>query len=107
MEESIFNQEKKGENSLKILNPTAVLKYEPVPPAKRLKDLRNKKIGFFWNSKARGDVALNRVRELLSERFEGMSFEWFRTGPIQGASEEWFENVRNSGVNGVVASTGD
>ena len=94
-------------HSLSVLNPVAVREFKPMSPAKRLKDLKNRKIGLYWNYKARGDIALSRVKELLSERFEGMSFEWFETGPTQKAPEEWFEVVRKSGVDGVVATTGD
>ncbi len=100
-------QKGKSEFSLNVLNPTAIRKFRPLSPAKRLEDLRNKKIGLYWNTKAHGDVALNRVKELLSERFEGVSFQWFKTGPVNEASEDWFENVRKSGVNAVIASTGD
>ena len=92
---------------MRVLNPVAVRKFTPVSPAKKLKDLNNKKIGLYWNFKARGDVALKRIRELLSERFEGMSFDWFETGPVHEGTEEWFESIRKSGVDGVVGTTGD
>ncbi len=100
-------QKDKNEFSLNVLNPTAIRKFRPLSPAKRLEDLKNKKIGLYWNTKAHGDLALSRVKELLSERFDGMSFEWFETGPVNEASEDWFENVRKSGVNAVIAATGD
>ncbi len=57
-------------HSLSVLNPVAVREFKPMLPAKRLKDLKNRKIGLYWNYKARGDIALSRVKELLSERFE-------------------------------------
>ncbi len=93
--------------SLKILNPVGILNFKPLPPAPRLTELKNKKIGLYWNHKARGNVALDRVKELLSQRFEGMTFEWFETRISVEATKEWFEDVRKKGVNGVVASTGD
>ncbi len=95
------------EETLRVLNPVAIHRFKPIPPAKRLKDLKNKKIGLYWNNKPRGNVALARVKELLSQRFEGMSFEGFETGPVEGASKEWLEKVRKSGVDGVVGTTGD
>jgi hypothetical protein len=107
MNSNLSTVQGKSEFSLKVLNPTAILKFKPLSPAKRLEDLKNKKIGLYWNTKARGDVALTRVKELLSKRFEGMRFQWFETGPVNEASEDWFENVRQSGVNAVIASTGD
>jgi hypothetical protein len=78
-----------------------------MPPARRLTEFKSKKIGLYWNHKARGNIALDRVKELLSQRFEGMSFEWFETPISVEASKEWFENVKKKGVDGVVGSTGD
>jgi dipeptidase len=101
------NQQKKGQNSLRVVNPIAILSFKPLSPAKRLKELKNKKIGLYWNLKARGNIALDRVKELLSERFEGMTFEWFQHPASEEAPIEWFENIKKSGVDGVVASTGD
>jgi hypothetical protein len=106
METRISGQEK-GDQSLLVLNPVAVRKFTPMMQVKRLENLKNKKIGLYWNYKARGDVALNRVKELMSQRYEGMTFDWFETGPVQKATEEWFEHVRRSGVDGVVGTTGD
>lgn len=107
MEGKIPTQGRKGRYSLQILNPTAILRYSPLPPAKRLQELKNKKIGLYWNHKARGNIALERVKELLTERYEGMTFEWFETPISMEATKEWFENVKKRGVDGVVASTGD
>ncbi len=113
MNANISTHEKKGDYSLKVLNPVGILNFKHIPPAKRLKDLKSKKIGLYWNHKARGDVALKRVKELLSERFEEMGFEWFETEPSEipsktlETSEKFFESVRKSGVQGVVSSTGD
>jgi hypothetical protein len=93
--------------SLKILNPVGVLNFLPMPPAKRLTELKKKKIGLYWNGKARGNVALDRVREIFSQRYEGLTFEWFETPISTEASPEWFQNVKRKGVDAVVGSTGD
>jgi len=92
---------------LKILNPVGIHKFRPIPHAKRLNDLHNKKIGLYWNHKARGNVALDRVKELLSQKYKGMNFEWFDTRISVEATKEWFEKVKKSGVDAIVASTGD
>jgi hypothetical protein len=107
MEEKNNVQGSKDPYSLQIVNPTAILRYSPLPPAKRLPELNNKKIGLYWNHKARGNIALERVKELLTERYKGMTFEWFETPISMEASKEWFENVKKRGVDGIVASTGD
>ena len=93
--------------SLKVFNPVGLFRFSPLPYANRLKDLHNKKIGLYWNNKARGEVALERVKELLSERYEGITYEWFETAISVEATKEWFEKVKKSGVHAVVASTGD
>ena len=98
---------RKSEEVLRVLNPTVIHKFKPLSHAKRLRDLKNKKIGLYWNNKAHGDVALSRVKEVLSERFEGVSFEWFELGSIEEAKKDWFEKVQKSGVDGVVGTTGD
>ena len=93
--------------SLLVLNPVGVHRFKPLPYAKRVKDLNHKKIGLYWNHKARGNIALDRVKELLSERYEGITFEWFETFISVEASKEWFEKIKNRGIDGIVASTGD
>ena len=93
--------------SLRVLNPVAIHKFTPLSPARRLKDLKDKKIGLYWNHKARGNIALDRVKELLSERYEGITFEWFETVISVEASKEWFERIKKRGIDGIVASTGD
>lgn len=96
-----------AEARLQVRNPVAIRSFKPLPAARRPKDLGEKEIGLYWNTKARGDVALERVKELLSERFPGARFRWFETGPVNEATEEWFESVRQSKVHAVVAATGD
>jgi hypothetical protein len=103
----ISNEEQRGQYSLRVLNPVGILRFNPLPYARRLKDLHKKKIGLYWNNKARGDVALERIKDLLSERFEGITFECFETPISVEATKEWFEKVKKSGVDGIVASTGD
>jgi hypothetical protein len=107
MKPNISNEGQRGQYSLRVLNPVGILRFNPLPYARRLQDLRQRKIGLYWNNKARGDVALERVKNLLSERFEGMAFEWFETPISVEATKEWFEKVKKSGVDGIVASTGD
>ncbi len=92
---------------LRVLNPVVARKFKPMPPAKRVDDLSNSKIGLYWNYKKHGDVALNRVKELMAERFQDFSFVWLETGPVNEATEVWFENVRQWDISAVVATTGD
>lgn len=102
-----FTHKGKEPCSLRVFNPVAIHRFTPLSPARRLPDLKNKKIGLYWNHKARGNVALDRVQELLSERYEGITFEWFETFISVEASKEWFEKIKKRGIDGIVASTGD
>ncbi len=91
--------------NLEVMNPVAELGEKMVLPAARLKDLNNKKIGLFWNTKQGGDAALKRTEELLSARYEGIVFEYFTyrlpTVP-QG-----LKAVMDSHCDAVVATNGD
>ncbi len=64
---------------LEIVNPLAAPKQdtddvERFPPAPRLAALAGKTIGFFWNGKALGNVALERVKANLSADHDGLVF---------------------------------
>jgi hypothetical protein len=59
---------------LDVLNPVADSLEMKVDPALRPDTLDGKRIGLYWNVKAGGNHALDRVEQLLSERYEGVSF---------------------------------
>jgi hypothetical protein len=64
--------------TLDIVSPIATPKQEEegfdrFPPAPRLSDLSGGTIGFFWNAKALGDVALERVKTNLAARFPDLT----------------------------------
>ena len=54
---------------LEVLNPVAEAEEKNIPPAIRLEDLAGKRVGLYWNIKSGGDAALDRVEEILKERF--------------------------------------
>ena len=60
---------------LEVLNPLSKAELERAPLAPRLPDLRNKRIGLFWNGKGGGDVALRAIGEQLEKRFPGTKAE--------------------------------
>ena len=104
------NQPTEGANfqtRLRVLNPVVARKFKPMTPAKRVDNLSKTKSGLYCKYKKNGDVALNRVKELLTEKFQDLSFEWLETGPVNEATEEWFENVRQREIKAVIATTGD
>jgi hypothetical protein len=67
--------------TLHIVNPVAEAESELKdaerhPPARRPVTLAGKRIGLFWNGKNNGDVALRMAQELLSQRFDGLTFHF-------------------------------
>jgi hypothetical protein len=63
--------------TLRVWNPVAKIVEAHVRPAERPASLEGKRIGLYWNYKSGGDVALERVRELLQERYPGTEFANF------------------------------
>ncbi|MBI2872432.1 MAG: hypothetical protein HYY00_04490 [Chloroflexi bacterium] len=63
---------------LDVLNPVAQTVEHKVDPAPRLTTLAGKRVGLWWNMKAGGDVALDRVAELISQKFPGASFKHYQ-----------------------------
>jgi hypothetical protein len=65
--------------ALEIVNPIADPQennqdFERFPPAGRPADLKGKTIGFFWNGKALGDAALERVKSNLAAQWPDLAF---------------------------------
>ncbi|MFC1862063.1 hypothetical protein ACFLT4_01980 [Chloroflexota bacterium] len=55
-----------------LVNPEGTVQWEPfaVKPHRRI--LENKTVLLHWNSKHNGDVFLNKIAELLTEKVEGV-----------------------------------
>lgn len=68
--------------SLEVLNPVAKQRamenMKPITP--RLSTLDDKTIGLVWSGTHGGDVALNRIGELLKERFKGVQTRFYTGG---------------------------
>jgi hypothetical protein len=67
--------EEGGMAQLEVVNPVAVPVRHSVAAAARQGDLRGATIGLYWNMKAGGSDALDRIEELLRERFPGAAFK--------------------------------
>jgi hypothetical protein len=95
------------EVTLTIQNPVAMIEVEGVKPGKRLTDLNNKRIGLYWNRKARGDVALRKIEAVLKQRFSGLTFTWFETFinvPLSAAQLATIKDLKNDAI---ISTTGD
>ena len=92
---------------LEVLNPVAKQRamenVKPINP--RLSTLNDKTIGLVWSGTHGGDVALNRVGEMLKERFENVQTRFYTGGNypnpphiLRQAAEE---------CDAVIGATGD
>lgn len=52
-----------------VLNPTAEMRVRERPLAARPDSLAGRRVGILWNGKPNADLLLDRVAELLGERF--------------------------------------
>lgn len=52
-----------------LVNPSGVIKKAEIKPAQRLTSLDGKTVALRWNGKHNGDIALNRLAELLQKKF--------------------------------------
>ncbi len=64
---------------LKVLNPVAPVLGEinASPLAHRPHSLEGKTIGLVWNGKANGDVALNRLGELIKNQIPNVTIKFY------------------------------
>ncbi len=95
------------EVTLAVLNPVAMIETAGVKPAARMADLKNKRIGLYWNRKARGDVALKQVAAVLKERYPGLSFTWFETFINVPLSPAQISTLRELHNDGIISASGD
>jgi hypothetical protein len=95
-------------DQLVVLNPIGVFKPDRVSPAPRLGDLNNKRIGLQWNEKPRGDIALQRVKELLEERYEGMEVRFLpSTNIVRPLTQDQLDEITAWKPDAVVGGTAD
>jgi hypothetical protein len=95
------------EVTLAILNPVAMIEVAGVQPARRITDLTGKRIGLYWNRKARGDVALRKVEEVLTKRFTGLRFTWFETFINVPLSSSQIQTIKDLQNDAIISTTGD
>lgn len=92
--------------TLQVLNPEVVSQGDirSSKPAPRPSTLDGKRIGLIWNDKRGGDVALRRVGELLSERYDDVQVFFYAgaTPTPEPVRERAFEEC-----DVFVGSTGD
>jgi hypothetical protein len=102
------------EVSLEIVNPIArasreSAKVEAFAPAPRLDRLDGKTIGLFWNGKAHGGVALERIKHNLARRYGDVKFRDYYGAfgsQLRHASAEQIEAMARE-CDAVIGTTAD
>jgi hypothetical protein len=95
------------EVKLAILNPVATIEVAGVKPAQRITDLDNKRIGLFWNRKARGDVALRKIEAVLTQRFRGLECTWFEMQTSIALVPAQVTFLRQLNNDAIISASGD
>jgi hypothetical protein len=95
----------RGSETLQVLNPVAQVDVEKVTVAGRVTVLTGKKIGLCSNRKPGSATALNRIAELLSGQFTGLTFERFDF-PTQFPPEA-IPQMADSGCDAIISASAD
>jgi hypothetical protein len=97
-----------GNATLEVLNPIAVFEVERVAPTPPIMDLNSKRIGLCWNRKEHGDIALQRIGDLLQNRFEALQFKFLLPTDISRPFlREQLDAIAEYKPDLIVAATGD
>ena len=94
---------------LEVANPVALSASVKITPAGRIADLADKTIGLYWNFKPGGNIGLDRVAALLSERYPSVTFRHFQ-GAIGAAVRHLTTQQADDAAaefDAVVGTTGD
>ena len=91
---------------LEVLNPVAALPTETqrVPPVPRLSTLEGRRVGLYWNYKPGGNFALERVGEMLKERYKNIRVQMYPAP--RPVPQKVLEEVRSE-CDVVIGSTAD
>ena len=98
-----------------LVNPSGAIKIAQIQPAKRISTLDGKTVALRWNGKNNGDVVLDHLYDLMSQKFPKTKFiKMYQKDPstvgISGSaseSERIAKSVASVKPDLVIASQGD
>ncbi|MBU6423515.1 MAG: hypothetical protein KGJ98_00025 [Chloroflexota bacterium] len=95
--------------TLKVVDPVAPVVVTKVAPAPRAGDLAGKRVGLYWNMKGGGDVALQRIEQLLSERYSGIAFSYHQgdVGAMTRRVTKGLADTIAASVDALIGTTAD
>ena len=89
---------------IEVRNPVANIEKAKISPAARLQSLEGKTVALWWNGKAKGDVALNRIGQYLEEECGAKCRLFHQAFPHE---EGVYDVVLKEGCEAAITSTGD
>lgn len=97
-----------GNGKILVFNPTGTKKGKERIGAPRLPALNGKRVGVIWNGKLGGDIFLERISELLKERYSVTIVERVNDrGDTNKVIEQAVVNRLTATCDAVVIGTGD
>ena len=93
-----------SEKVIEVLNPVANIDKGKTTLAPRLQSLEGKTIALWWNGKAKGDVALRKLCELLERKYNTRNVFFHQPFPHE---EDVYDPVLKAGCDAAIGSTGD
>jgi len=108
-------EKREEQTKWKLVSPEAFVEMEADPVNQHPKDLFGKTVVLYWNGKPNGDVFLNRIGELLTERVNHVKVikAWEvrpctkRTDPTTEASKTAAEELAGFKPDLVIGAPGD
>jgi hypothetical protein len=98
-----------GNTHIEVISPVAnALPPKAITAVARPGSLDGKTICLWWNCKARGDVALTTIAEILERRFKNVNFVRFSQQYDHARNfPERYDEVKKSGSVVAIATTAD
>ena len=94
---------------MEVLNPVSALAMpKTVVPARRPDTLSGKRIALWWNSKDRGDIALDTVAEKLEQQYKNIEFvRFYQQYDVGRVSPEYWDKATESKLDAAIITSGD
>jgi len=102
-----INQEPKMEANMIVLDPRQRSNVSRVAPAKRVKSLKNIRLGILWNNRPGGDRILNGVADLLNQKYHFAEIYFTKKMFIGNAAPPEIIDDLASRVDAAVVGLGD
>jgi len=90
---------------LEVYSPISEVNPKGFVPSRRPTNLQGKRIGLWWNEKAKGDIALRTIERELAKRYPDAEFVWFEY--MYPTPAQAYEEVRGAKLDLIIGATAD